>query len=357
MSNTYEMLWDCQFCGTDKNLGLTHRFCPNCGAPQNPDARYYPSDEEKVAVHDHQYVGVDVTCPSCGELNGAAVEFCGQCGAPQTEAATAKLLDPEYRASHERFESSGSRDVVKEQFDAEMERVGVKQPEKKKRDEGGVNKILIGVIAAVIGVIAFGIFAANWTRAATVVVTGHEWERSITIQEYENFTESSWRDSPPSGDNVSINFGSCREEQRSTKRVPDGQTCETVRRDNGDGTYREEEKCTTKYREEPVYDDMCTWSGQRWETDRTESLDGDLSTTPAYPNVTLNCENQRRVGCERISDRDERYTVFYRDNEESNDYRCNYDQSTWQSIPPKSTWEGEVRIVAGGLVCDSLTRR
>ncbi|MDQ7024021.1 MAG: zinc ribbon domain-containing protein, partial [Anaerolineae bacterium] len=79
---TYEMLWDCQFCGTKRNLGLTHRFCPNCGAPQNPDARYYPSDEDKIEVRDHEYVGVDVTCPACGELNSAAAEFCGQCGSP-----------------------------------------------------------------------------------------------------------------------------------------------------------------------------------------------------------------------------------------------------------------------------------
>jgi len=53
------MLWDCEFCGTKKLLGKTHRFCPNCGAQQDPKARYFPSDEEKVAVKDHVYVGVD----------------------------------------------------------------------------------------------------------------------------------------------------------------------------------------------------------------------------------------------------------------------------------------------------------
>ena len=27
----YEMLWDCGYCGHKKLLGLTHRFCANCG--------------------------------------------------------------------------------------------------------------------------------------------------------------------------------------------------------------------------------------------------------------------------------------------------------------------------------------
>ncbi len=113
-SNVYEMLWDCQFCGAKGNLGLSHRFCPNCGAPQNPDSRYYPSDEEKVAVHDHVFVGVDVTCPACNELNSAAAEFCGQCGSPLTEGARAKTLSSETASAGQAFQSSGSRDVVKE---------------------------------------------------------------------------------------------------------------------------------------------------------------------------------------------------------------------------------------------------
>ena len=80
-------------------------------------------------------------------------------------------------------------------------------------------------------------------------------------------------------------IGSCRQEQRSTRRVPDGQECRTVRRDQGDGTFREERQCETKYRDEPVYDDKCTWSGQRWESDRTEEVSGGLSDTPVWPDV------------------------------------------------------------------------
>lgn len=360
MSNekSYEMLWDCQFCGTKKNLGLTHRYCPTCGAPQDPDSRYYPSDDEKIEVHDHEFVGIDVTCSACNQLNSAASEFCGQCGSPLTEGARAKTLEHQSRRQGGEFESSGSRDVVKEEFDAEMQRIGVMPtPEKKKRG-GGMNWKVIAIIGVVIALAIAGYMAFNYTETATVIVKGHEWERSISIQEYRNFTTRSWRDSPPAGDNVSIQLGSCREEQRSTRRVADGQECRTVRKDRGDGTFSESQECTTKYREEPVYDDMCTWSGRRWESDRTERASGDLSDTPAWPNVSLNCENTRRVGCERRSGRDEDYRVLFDNTENDKDYQCEFAQTEWQNIAVESLWTGEIRVlVGGGLVCDTLQRK
>ncbi len=55
----YEMLWDCRHCGSKKLLGLTHRHRPQCGAPQNPSERYFPSEDEKVAVQNHVYYGAD----------------------------------------------------------------------------------------------------------------------------------------------------------------------------------------------------------------------------------------------------------------------------------------------------------
>src|SRR4029078_11427250 len=56
----YEMIWDCKFCGQKKLLGLTHRFCAGCGAPQDPAARYFPPEHENVAVLDHPLRGADV---------------------------------------------------------------------------------------------------------------------------------------------------------------------------------------------------------------------------------------------------------------------------------------------------------
>lgn len=352
----YEMLWDCQFCGAKRNLGLSHRFCANCGAPQNPDSRYYPSDEDKVAVHDHVFVGVDVSCPACNELNSAAAEFCGQCGSPLTEGARAKTMDAESAGAGEAFQSGGSRDVVKEKFDAQMIAAGVQADPKKKRAK---SKLPIFAILGLVVVIIGGIIAAfNFNKDVTVVVTDHEWERSISIQEYDDFTQNSWRDSRPSGDNVTMVSGSCRQEQRSTRRVADGQTCRDVRQDNGDGTFSQRQECTTNYREEPVYDDMCRWEGFRWEDDRTETTSGDLRDTPYWEDVDLNCEGQTRVGCERESGRSESYEVLYDDTDSDANYRCAFPQSDWENIPLESVWVGEARaFIPNSLLCETLERQ
>ena len=79
---SYEMLWDCPHCDTKKNLGVTHRHCPNCGAPQDASKRYFPSDADKVAVANHQFTGADRVCSSCGTAQSAKAKNCGKCGAP-----------------------------------------------------------------------------------------------------------------------------------------------------------------------------------------------------------------------------------------------------------------------------------
>ena len=39
----FEMLWDCEHCGTKGLLGKSQRYCAECGAPQNPAKRYFPT--------------------------------------------------------------------------------------------------------------------------------------------------------------------------------------------------------------------------------------------------------------------------------------------------------------------------
>lgn len=350
----YEMLWDCQFCGTEKLLGKTHRFCPTCGAPQNPDSRYFPSDDEKVAVEDHVFVGRDKTCASCGQLNSGGAEFCQQCGAPLDGAEQANLVqDSQVIGEGETFESTGSRDLVKEQFEAEMARVGVK----KKKNDGvsGFDWRIGALIALAVLVIGGIIFALNWTQEEQVTVTGHSWSREVVIDEYQNFTTQSWSDSRPAGDDV--RRGSCVEKQRGTRQIPDGEVCTSQRVDQGDGTYREVESCRTKYRSEPVYDDWCTWTGKRWEFDRDVVSSGNSVTdTPYWPDYSLNCDNQRNVGCERVSNRIEVYDVVFQTDE--HEYICDFPQNEWQSIEVGSEWGVQVRVLDNAAAnCDTLTRR
>ena len=94
-SKTYEMLWSCEYCGAKKLLGKTHRHCPECGAAQDPARRYFPSEEEKVAVEDHVFVGADVHCPACKAPMSKAAKHCAECGAPlEGGGEVARIAEP-----------------------------------------------------------------------------------------------------------------------------------------------------------------------------------------------------------------------------------------------------------------------
>lgn len=348
MEKHYEMLWDCQYCGTTKLLGKTHRFCVNCGAPQNPDSRYFPSDSEKVAVEDHVFVGVDVSCPSCGQLNAGGTHFCQQCGSPLEGGKQAATLGSQTRADGETFESSGSRDIVKEKAMAQ---------EKPKRQEGGLNRSRLLIIAGVIALIVGAIWFFTRTETVTVLVSGHEWERNIYIDKYERFSVDSWWDVRPSGDNAVM--GSCRQQQRSTRQIPDGESCSTVRTDRGDGTFSESRVCTTKYRSEPVYDRMCTWQVSDWRFDRNARTTGGLDDTPTWASVSLSCENQRSLGCQRESSRTEFYNLLLQATIEGEKYtyKCPLPEQEWRDTRIETAFNLDIVVVnkADGK-CDTLKR-
>lgn len=349
MSNdkTYEMLWDCKYCGTKKLLGKTHRFCPNCGAAQDPDSRYFPSDDEKVAVEDHKLVGKDKICPACDTLNSGNAEFCQQCGSPLDKAEAAKTLSEQVRAESGKFDSSGSRDLEKEEFDSEMQRVGLQASP---QAASGGNRTLY-IIGGIVAVIIIGILVAVfWRRETSAYVSGHSWEREINIEQLSPQSESAWCDSMPAGA-YSITR---REEQRSSRQIPDGEECSVRRVDNGDGTFSERRECQPKYREEPIYDDRCYFTVDRWVNSREVTAQGaSLNDVPSWPSVNItrsgNC-----VGCEREGGRVEHYLVHLRSGEDT--YTCEVEQDMWETMTIESTWTFDVGVVTGQPNCDSLKR-
>lgn len=347
-SKTYEMLWDCKYCGTKKLLGKTHRFCPNCGAAQDPDARYFPADDEKVAVEDHVFVGADKICPACDTLNSGNAEFCQQCGAPLTDAARAKTLADDqviHEGSGEQFLSSGSRDLAKEAFDAEMQRVGV-QPTPGQR--GGRNWLvyaIVGVIALVIIGVLVTIF---WRQDESAYVVGHSWEREIHIEEFTAVSDSAWCDAMPMG----AYRVTRREEQRSSRQVQDGEECSMRRVDQGDGTFREQRECRPVYRSEPVYDDRCYFTIDRWVPSREVVANGQsLTDGPYWPQMQLR-EGGECLGCEREAGQTERYVVELRAGDKT--YTCAVDERQWQSMAVESAWTFSVGVISGQPDCDSL---
>ncbi len=348
-SKTYEMQWDCKYCSTKKLLGKTHRFCPNCGAAQDPNARYFPADDEKVAVEDHVFVGTDKICGSCSTLNSGDAEFCQQCGAPLTNAAQAATLTNDQvirEGSGQQFLSTGSRDLEKERFDTEMQRVGVQQ-----QKSGGRNWLLYGILGLVAVVIVGILVTVFWKQETSAYVTGHTWEREIQIEQYSAVSESAWCDAMPAGA-YSITR---RQEERSSRQVADGEECSMRRVDNGDGTFRESRECRTVYRSEPVYDDRCYFSLNLWVPSREVVASGEgLNEEPYWPQLQL-ARSGSCLGCEREGNRKASYTVHLR--EDDNIYTCTMGSNSmdqWQSMPVESTWKFKVGVLSGQADCSSL---
>jgi hypothetical protein len=321
---TYEMMWDCEYCGATKLLGKTHRHCPLCGAAQNAEKRYFPPEEEKVAVEDHQFVGADWSCPACDTPNSKAAEFCSNCGSGQDGSSSVKTAADE-----------GGLDEAP-------------PPEAKPATDPAKKKRLIAIAGAVLVFFALlcGIFFM-WTEEKGVSVQSHSWERSIEIDRYQSVSESSWKESVP----AKAYSLRCEEKQKETKQVPDGEECSTVKKDNGDGTYREEEECKTKYRDEPVYGQWCRYDIDKWKTARTERSNG-IDSEPSWPTPRLNECSFVKLGCERQGGKGEVYTIHFLDSE-GEKHDCGYELAKWKSIENGMERKMEFRVVDGGIDCST----
>jgi hypothetical protein len=324
----YEMLWDCPFCGTRKLLGKTHRFCPHCGAGQEADKRYFPAEEEKIAVKDHVYVGADLKCPACQTPNSGNAEFCIQCGAPLSEAARAKRQIDQVRGP------GGWQSQEELRQAAQVKQAGSRR----------TAYIVLAVILLIIGALVTTIF---WTQEVSLALSGHAWQREIQIEDFGPRTESAWCESVPGGA-----YGVSRKSEiRSYKQIPDGETCTTRRADQGDGTFREITDCQPKYRSEPVYGDKCYYQVDRWAYARSLTAEG-RDKNPRWPELRLKRIGGACQGCEREGARIEHYTLSLRG--EKGSYECEVDQALWQNAQAGSRWRMEVGVVDGGARCNTL---
>ena len=310
----YEMQWDCEYCGKKGLLGQSHRFCPACGAPQNPAKRYFPAEADKVLAQDHEYAGAERTCPHCKNPVSARMKFCAQCGGPMEGAADVDLVAEAAPAAPSPIQSGGLW-----------------------------WKLVLGGALAAAGAL---LFLHSYTRAVPLSVTGHSWTREIAVERFQAVADESWCDGKPT-DAYSV---SRRREVRSHRDVADGQQCRTVKKDRGNGTYSESEECQTKVRSEPVYADKCSFLVDRWRQERSENKKGaSLADEPVWPEPGI--RPGTCLGCERLGPRREAYTVRF--TAAGKDYSCDFSQDRWRGFPVGSRWSGAVRLT-GGLVCAKL---
>lgn len=340
----YEMLWDCGYCGARKLLAKTHRHCPSCGAPQENAPRYFPPEDEKVAVEDHVYVGADALCSACGASASRAANNCGGCGSPLDGTKDVARRQDQLHA-----EGAAVPFDTAEQAQREL-RGGAPAlaapPAQKSKSGivlGGAGCLLVTAIAVVVLVLLF------WRREAAFEVTGHSWVRSIQIERFQTVKETKWCDELPAG---ATDVRRAKAE-RSKKKVQDGEDCKIRKVDRGDGTYKELKECTPRFKQEPVYEDECRYEINRWQLDRSEKANGaDLS--PRWPEPKLG-KTGEGLGAEREGKREETLSVELTDTQSHAKHQCDVDADKWSQMKAKSRWKGSLRVVGGGLACGSLT--
>lgn len=305
----FEMLWDCDHCGTKGLLGKSQRHCPECGAPQNPDTRYFPSPEQQTRIEGHSYEGSDRHCPACNAPMAAKAKNCTQCGSP---------LD-------------GSNEVR-----------GVMAAPAPAKPKGRRIWPYVLVALALLGFAIWWLFIR--TRAGEVTVAGHHWERTVTIEEYGDYQDSAWRDEVPSD----ASFPTCHRKQRSTKKVQDGEECHTERVDKKDGTFEQVKKCKPTYRDEPVDDDWCTFRVRRWrKVDEVRASAADMK--PAWPGQLPAADAPATLGAKRAAARKETLRLDFGGGDS-----CDVSDAVWRKYQDGQKVKVEVRARSGKVVCGSL---
>jgi hypothetical protein len=318
---TYQMLWDCKYCRQRKNLGLTHRHCPSCGAPQDTTSRYFPPEEEKVAVEDHPFVGADVLCPACGFASSRAAKCCGNCGSPLGGAKDVGLVQAPVVATPP-------------------------APAKSKAPFGIILAVLLGSLIVCTGTCAF----ITHKRGGSFEVKSAHWERTVAVERLDMKRDSAWCDQVPSDGRVVGRHA----EQRSTKQVPDGQTCSKTKKDQGNGTYKEITECKPKYKSEPVTDQMCDYEAPRWIASRTEKAEGE-SGPLSWPKVAL--KSGTTMGSEREGAKNEKYTITFAEPKTGKTSSCDFPEPKWSAFKIGARYDGKIGAVTGSIDCDSLVAK
>jgi hypothetical protein len=319
----YEMVWDCRYCGAKKLLGLTHRHCPSCGAQQDPNARYFPPDHEKVAVQNHAYVGADTRCRYCGGASSKRAHNCGQCGAPLAEGGA---VQPQPTPQLQSFAATGP---------------SVPPP---------ISLWKIVLPALVLLLVTLLVLLVVWKKEGRFVVAAHTWRRTINVERLGPVRESAWCSELPSA----ASDVSRHRERHGSKQVQDGEDCHAQKTDRGDGTFKEETECKPRFKDEPVYDDKCDFSLVKWRQQRQEAAEGkNVGDAPRWPAVTLARAGCPLPGCEREGARSESYTVVFKDAAGAT-FSCDLAQNAWSGFVDGKPYGGKLRALTSSLDCASL---
>ena len=332
--------WDCDYCGADRISGEI-KICPNCGKPRGKDVTFYMAGPKNyVEDPDKINKNPDWVCPYCQTLNPDDNKFCSACGAAREESDTDYFESKE--KDRERREKREEDKRKAEGTDTET------------RSSGRSRLPLFLILFALFGLLIFMFMP----KTKKMHVDSRTWERSVSIERYQEVRESSWnlpddawnvtsRDEVYTYNHVLDHYETRTREV--SEQVLDGYDTEIEYRDLGNGYYEEIEHQVPRYRteyhtetyEEPVYVDIPVfakkyyYSIMKWLYDRDEVTSG-ADNEPYFAELNLP-ENERENG------RREQYWILSGDKR----YRIAYD--LWKQVRTGSDIKA---TVAGGEIVE-----
>ncbi len=232
--------------------------------------------------------------------------------------------------------------------------------------------VLAAMAGAVAMLITLSVVILTWTRGIEMSVGARDWSRTTMLQEWRAVSDSSWCSSMPGGA-----YSVSRSQQvHHYNRIPDGQDCHTEAGscsqscrevDNGNGSFSEvctescssdRQVCETRYREEPVYADHCSYMIDRWIDIRDATASGSLPQEPYWPELAARvCTDRVSIGCERDDRRSEVYNLQLEGSGMTSQgvtATCARPETVWRSIGEGSRWSVRQRIVTGWIDCRTL---
>lgn len=356
---TYQMLWSCEYCDTQKLLALTHKHCPVCGAAQSVARRYYPDEGDEVSVAEHVFSGADVVCRACDAPNSARSTFCASCGS-DLEGADAVVVratqavnegDAFVADSPKTAHAEHRQNALNQEASRKAAMTGVPSSTRPSNKSGSRLVVWFTAVIGLIVILGLLCFGLNWLlkKEVSVEAVSHQWVRTVEIQEYQTVRERAWRENiPGTGRRIS-----CTEKVQSHRQVRDGETCKNVRMDQGDGTFKKKKECSPKYKQVPVQGSWCTYEMERWTVVDTASRKGGRADERRWPDIAL-VRTGVCVGCQREGARMEVLTVQFMDSENGGSYAAECSLSQWEGVVVGSRYKAMGRKGSSLLDCESL---
>ncbi len=345
--------WDCEHCGTKGIDGLVD-ICPSCGSGKGKNVRYYMKSVEEVSDQELEAAGiskeendgkhVEWICAYCGSLNNYRDTVCVHCGADREEKEqdyggdTAQTM---YRKEKDgTLHAAAVQKPVREETYVTTE--DVKEPAKP--SSGGMMRWLLPLVA-ILGILAFLL----WPHTTAEAISGFLWQRTVTVEELQTFSESGW--SAPANARVTsarnelYGYRDVLDHYRTvyvdrTRQVIDHYDTSYEYTDNGNGTFSEHEVRTPVYRtetytepvqepvyrKEPIYQTKYYYDIDRWVAVRqyeTKGSDHDPYWSREY---TLK-DNQRDISREEVY-----YTIYDGTDQVRTDYATWKDQALGDGV-------------------------